>query len=250
MLMDGGTGGGEDWDSGRNTVLPFLRQKGIQALDAIILTHPDIDHVGGLASVLEGLKVRYVFDNGAESDTYAYRHFSREVSENRMAAGRRFILRRGDSIEGVKGVSILCLNPPAAWAKDPSVSINDMSLALKIGFGRSAMLFCGDIGEKAISEVMLSPPPLLKSGLIMLPHHGEKLSPGAEAFIDSVRPIYAVISQGMAAREVSRSEDTQSLLSAKGIKVFRTNDGGAVFAAADDKGLSVDNFAPRDKISR
>ena len=242
MLIDGGRGGGEDWDSGRNTVLPFLRQKGIQALDAVVLTHPDIDHVGGLASVLDGLKVRYVFDNGATSDTYAYRHFSREVLENRIAAGRRFILRRGDSIEGVKGVSILCLNPPAAWTKDPSVSVNDMSLALKVGFGGSAMLFCGDIGEKAISEAMLISPPLLKSSLIMLPHHGEKLSPWSEAFIDSVRPIYAVISQGRAAGEVSRSEDTQSLLSAKGIKIFRTNNGGSVFASMDGKNLSVDNF--------
>jgi len=242
MLIDGGTGGGDDWDSGRNTVLPFLRQKGIQALDAVVLTHPDIDHVGGLASVLGGLKVRYVFDNGATSDTYAYRHFSRKLSENRMGVGRRFILRRGDSIEGAKGVGIFCLNPPAAWVKDPSVSVNDMSLALKIGFGESAMLFCGDIGEKAISEVIFSSPTFLKSGLIMLPHHGEKLSPVSEAFIDSVRPVLAVISQGRSAGEISRSKDTQSLLSAKGIKVFRTNNGGSVFASLDGKNISAYNF--------
>ena len=251
MLIDGGTGSGEDWDSGRSTVLPFLRQKGIQVLDAVVLTHPDIDHVGGLASVLDGLKVRYLFDNGAASDTYAYMHFSRAVSENRIAtAGRRFILRRGDSIEGVKDVSIICLNPPAAWAKDANIPANDISLALRMGFGGSAMLFCGDIGEKAVSEVMLSSPQLLMSGLIMLPHHGEKLSPASEAFIDSVRPIYAVISQGRAVRELSRSEDTQNLLSAKGIKVFRTNDGGSVFASLDGKDLFADNFESRYKISR
>lgn len=249
MLIDGGRGGGEDWDSGRNTVLPFLRQKGIQVLDAVVLTHPDIDHVGGLGSVLDGLKARYVFDNGATSDTYAYRHFSRKLSENRMGADRRFILRRGDSIEGAKGVSIFCLNPPAAWAKDPSVSVNDMSIALKIGFGESAMLFCGDIEEKAISEAMLSSPSLLKSGLIMLPHHGEKLSPVSEAFIDSVRPVLAVISQGRAAGEVSRSENIQNFLSAKGIKVFRTNNGGSIFASSDGKNFSAYNFESEYEIS-
>src|SRR3989338_3005634 len=97
---------------------------------------------------------------------------------------------------------------------------------------------------------MLISPPLLKSSLIMLPHNGEKLSRGSEAFIDSVRPIYAVISQGRAAGEVSRSEDTQSLLSAKGIKIFRTNNGGSVFASMDGKNLSVDNFESKYKISR
>jgi len=250
MLIDAGTGGGEDWDSGRNTVLPFLRQKGIQVLDAVVLTHPDIDHVGGLASVLDGLKVRYVFDNGAASDTYAYRRFYRAMSEDGITAGRHFVLRRGDSIEGVKDVSIACLNPPADWTGDADIPANDISLVLRMGFGGSSMLFCGDIGEKAVSDMMLNSGPLIKSDLIMLPHHGEKLSPVSETFIDYVRPGYAVISQGRAAGEVSRSEDIRGLLSAKGIKVFRTNDGGAVFAAADDKGLSVDNFESKYKISR
>jgi len=250
MLIDGGTGSAEDRDSGRDTVLPFLRQKGVQVLDAMVLTHPDIDHVGGLTSVLEGLKVRYVFDNGAASDTYAYKRFRQAMSENRIAAGRHFILRKNDSIEGIKGMNILCLNPPPEWSKDAKISVNDMSLAMRMGFGNSFMLFCGDIEEDAISEMMFNSPQLLKADLIMLPHHGEKLGAAGEAFIDSVRPAYAVISQGRAAGEMSRSEEAEVLLSAKGIKVFRTNNGGAIFATADKKGLYVDNFESKYKISR
>ena len=248
MLIDGGTGSGEDRDSGRNTVLPFLRQKGIQVLDAVVLTHPDIDHVGGLASVLEGLKVKYVFDNGAESDTYAYRRFRR--AEERMPGLRRYILKRYDSIEGIKGTGILCFNPPAEWVKDSGIAANDASLALRMGFGDSVMLFCGDMGEKAVSEAMLDSPKLLKADLLMLPHHGEKMNPEREAFIDWVKPSYAVISQGGAAGETARSENACDLLSAKGIKVFRTNKGGAVFAVTDGKNLSTGNFESKYAISR
>ena len=248
MLIDGGTGSGEDRDSGRNTVLPFLRQKGIQVLDAVVLTHPDIDHVGGLASVLEGLKVRYVFDNGAGSDTYAYRRFSR--AEERAPGLRRFILKRYDSIEGIRGAGILCFNPPEEWVKDTGIQANDTSLALRVGFGGSIMLFCGDIGEKAVSEAMLDSPELLKADLLMLPHHGEKMNPGREAFIDWVKPSYVVISQGGAAGEMARSGEIFDLLSAKGMKVFRTNKGGAVFAVTDGKNLSVDNFESKQAISR
>ncbi len=248
MLIDGGTGSGEDRDSGRNTVLPFLRQKGIQVLDAVVLTHPDIDHVGGLASVLEGLKVRYVFDNGAGSDTYAFRRF-RRVQEN-VPGLKRFILKRHDSIEGIKDTGILCFSPPDGWIKDPNIPANDASLALRVGFGDTVMLFCGDMGEKAVSEAMLDSPKLLKADLLMLPHHGEKMNPEREAFIDWVKPSYAVISQGSAAGETARSEEVSGLLFAKGIKVFRTNKGGAVFAVTDGKNLSTGNFESKYAISR
>ncbi|MDD5546579.1 MAG: DNA internalization-related competence protein ComEC/Rec2 [Candidatus Omnitrophica bacterium] len=248
MLIDGGTGSGEDRDSGRGTVLPFLRQKGVQVLDAVVLTHPDIDHVGGLASVLEGMKVRYLFDNGAGSDTYAYRRFRR--AEKNLPGLRRFILERYDSIEGMKGVSILCFSPPVVWVKDAKVAANDASLALRMGFGDSVMLFCGDMGVKAVSEAMFTSPRLLKADLLMLPHHGEKMDAVKEAFVEWVKPSYAVISQGRAAGEVARSKELSDLLSAKGIEVFRTGKGGAVFAVTDGKDLSVGNFESKYTISR
>ena len=91
---------------------------------------------------------------------------------------------------------------------------------------------------------------LLKADLILLPHHGEKLSPERESFVDWVKPDYAVISQGRAAGELSRSEDTAGLLSSKGIRVFRTNSGGAIFASTGGKDLFVDNFESRHTITR
>ena len=159
-------------------------------------------------------------------------------------------MKRYDSIEGIKGTGILCFNPPAEWVKDADIPANDASLALRVGFGGSVMLFCGDMGEKAVFEAMMDSPKLLKADLLMLPHHGEKMNPEREAFIDWVKPSYAVISQGGAAGERARSEEFAGLLSAKGIRVFRTNKEGAVFAVTGGKDLSVDNFESKYVISR
>ena len=239
MLIDGGSGGGEDWDAGRNVVLPFLRSKGVQVIDAVVLTHPDADHSGGLVSILGGVDVRNVFEGGAGSGTGIYKSFEEIVSGRHIT---RHILKRGDSISGIKGVDLLCLNPYPGRAADPSIAVNDRSVAIAIRFGGCGFLFCGDIGEGPISEIALGYPGAIKSDLIMLPHHGEKLSAAAEAFIASAGPEYAVISQGRARREVAASVKIQQQLSAKGIKAYRTNADGAIFAVTDGKGLIVSNF--------
>jgi competence protein ComEC len=247
MLIDGGSGGGEDWDAGRNVILPFLRGKGVQVLDAVVLTHPDIDHVGGLVHVLENIDVRNVFESGAVSGTAVSRSFDSIVSGRRIT---RHILRRGDSVSGIEGVDILCLNPRPGLAGDPNAAVNDKSISMGIKFGDCRYLFCGDIGEGPISEISMGFPGEVKSKLMMLPHHGEKPSPAAEAFIAAVGPDFAVISQGRARREVAASRQLQERLSAKGIKAYRTNADGAIFAVTDGKGFFVSNFKSSRKISR
>ena len=175
-----------------------------------------------------------------------YARFRKAVSKKGI---KRLTLRRGDSIAGIRRVDIACLNPPSEWVKDPSVAVNDKSLVLKIRYGERTALLCGDIGARPISEIMLSPA-LIASDLILLPHHGDKTGIGTQDFIAEVKPAYAVISQGKAEKETARSADTARTLSSGGVRVFRTNCGGAVFAVTDGKGLFVDNFESSCKISR
>ncbi len=231
MLVDGGNGGKRD--IGRNVVLPFLRNKGISVIDAVVMTHPDSDHVGGLISVINGINVRQIFESGAKTESGAYIDFRSAALKNKI---KQRALKRGDLIEGLKDISLLCLNPPAEWLNDPAVSENDKSLALRIKYGQTAVLLCGDIGERPISE-MASLAPLIKAEVLMLPHHGQELTPEREALIDTVKPACAVISQGNTLSEMSRSGRTEELVSAKGIKVFRTNRDGAICAVINGKDI-------------
>lgn len=246
MLIDGGNGGAVgDRDNGRNVVLPFLRNKGISVIDAVVMTHPDLDHVGGLISVIKGIRVRQVFENGTRAESGAYLGFRSAAVKNKI---RRYILKRGDLIEGLKDISLVCLNPSAEWLNDPAVSENDKSLALRIKYGQTAVLLCGDIGERPISE-MVSLAPLIKAEVLMLPHHGQELTSEREALIDTVKPAYAVISQGNTLSEMTRSRKTEELVSAKGIKVFRTNRDGAIRAVINGENVFVGAFKDANEVS-
>ena len=243
MLIDGGNGG--DRDSGRNVVLPFLRNKGISVIDAAVMTHPDLDHVGGLISVIKGIRVRQVFENGTRAGSGAYLDFTNAALKNKV---RRRILKRGDSIEGFKNISLACLNPPAEWLDDPAVSENDKSLALRIKYGQTAVLLCGDIGERPISEI-LSLAPVIKADILMLPHHGQELNPEREALVDTVKPACAIISQGGTLSEMARSGKTEELILAKGIIAFRTNRDGAIRAVINGRDIFLDAFKDAGEIS-
>lgn len=243
MLIDGGAAGAGD--SGRNIILPFLRDKGISVIDAVILTHPDLDHVGGLISVIKGIRVRQIFETGTRAESGAYLDFRRAAVKNKI---KRHVLKRGDSIEGLRDIDLICLNPSAERLNDPAVDENDKSLVLRIKYKQVAVLLCGDIGEKPISDILRFAP-LVKAEILILPHHGQELTLVREALIDAVKPSYAVISQGNSLKEAARSRKTEEMVSAKGIKVFRTGRDGAICAVIDGRDVAMNVFRDADEVS-
>ena len=236
MLIDAGEG--INSDMGRNVVLPFLRSKGINIIDTVVLTHPDSDHVGGLASVVKELKVRHIFDNGVRAENQAYHNFQDAVIRRGLGSS---VLKRGDLIRGIKDTDLICLNPPKEWAGSTNVKANDGSLVVKVKYRDVDLLFCADIEQKAIINV-LKYEQMLGAELIMMPHHGEKLTQAGKVLIERVNPKYAVISQGKAPKEILNTEEMESFLLAEGIEVFRTNRDGAIFVVTDGKSIYVDNF--------
>jgi len=239
MLIDGGSGGQEGWDAGRDVVLPFLRYKGIQVLDAVVLTHPDSDHAGGLISVMGGMPVRYIFDGGAGSGSSVYRSFDNIVSGNRAV---KFLLKRGDSITGIRDISIFCLNPAPGLAQEENIPVNDKSVVLKVAFRGTSAMFCGDAVGGPLSEIAAAYPAQIKSSLLMMPHHGGEIEGGWEPFVCAAGPAIAVISQGGTQKEIERSSRLQEELGARGIEAYRTNSDGAVIAVSNGVKFHVDKW--------
>ena len=83
MLLDGGSGGDETGlDIGRSVLAPFFWNKGIHRIDAVVATHPDEDHIGGLLYVLENFDIGLVIDNGVHrNDTAVYRKYLQIIRE-------------------------------------------------------------------------------------------------------------------------------------------------------------------------
>lgn len=194
ILIDGG-GDSVYWQQrGRNvgltTVVPYLKYRGIEHLDLVILSHPHEDHLHGLLAVLEHFSIGMVVDNGQTHTTPSYAKYlelilAKEIPYQRLNAGDQLRLRGG--------VNLTVLHPHT-FRMGTSSDLNNNSLVINLSYqGRNA-LFTGDIDWEGM-EALLHSGTLSKVELVKVPHHGSKAALVPE-FYQVIQPRYAVISVG------------------------------------------------------
>lgn len=221
-------------DPGRSVVGPYLWARGITAVDLLILSHPDADHINGAASLLDGFRVGMVavspaFDRKEEGAWTARRATEEGARVVRLAAG--------DRVEGVPGAIIDVLGPPSGvnalrW------SDNDASVLVRLGDVRGpAALFTGDVQKNGITELLASPAGDVAADVITLPHHGSKSS-RSPALAADVRASFALVS----ARRGFASERTLEDYRQAGAIVLETWSEGAAAAERNGDGWRVMTF--------
>ena len=238
ILVDGGPAVSGGYDAGAHRVLPFLKRLGVRKLDAVVSTHPDADHVGGLAEVILGRKVGSVYASWAESETAAYRRFVRSAHEKglpvlRLAAGDAFHLGRGARID------VLASGNLSEWGDRPSaLSSNDRSIALAVQNGTARFLLLGDMEDRGIGRLM-ERFDLAADGLVT-PHHG---SPGPfwDALLERVSPKVAAISVGPN-NFGHPSPELLEILARRGVQVARTDLCGAIFITLRRDGAAMTSY--------
>ncbi len=228
LLVDAGT-----LEAGRYTVVPFLQFRGWQKLDALILTHPDEDHVGGALPVLRRVHVKRLLTNGATGTTQiAHRVLTlvqaRHVPTERLAAGMVFT--------GMPGVAITVMHPPPGWVPGTPPHSNDNSVVLKLTTGDVSVLLCGDVEEYGVPWLMAWGP-ALHSTVLKVPHHGSALGRAQRPFLEQVHPSLAVLSVGFL-HHLPTKEVMQDLV-AVGAKVLLTRRDGAITIRTDGTRLIV-----------
>jgi len=231
LLIDAGTD-----EAGRYTVVPFLRVQGIQALDALILTHFDADHAGGALAVLRHAHVRRLFTNGSRALTPTAHHVlalaeATRVPHERLAAGMR--------VTGASGLDMIVLHPPARFVPATEPSSNDNSLVMQVTKGHTSLLLCGDLEERGVPW-LLRWDQRLRSTVLKVPHHGSALGPWGRALVEQVRPSTAVISVGRLHRLPAAA--VLHDLEAVGAKTLLTRHAGAITIRTDGTRLLVDTY--------
>ena len=236
MLIDGGPAG--ENDAGRWAILPFLWNKGINEIDAVLLTHPDTDHVGGLASVLKNVKVNYVFDNGMPKESISYNNYKAAVTEK---VPHYRIIKQGEKISGFPQVRLLVIHPPEPHLAGSAADTNNNSLVLKLVYQDVSFLFCADIQKQAI-EQLLSYSPMLKSTVIKVPHHGSDEGEERDYLFQAVSAQLAVISVDRDTRFGVPAPEVAERLEQLGAKVYKTSDSGAVIISTDGQDVRVETM--------
>ncbi len=237
VLVDGGGIAATPFDVGERVVLPYLLDHGGRKLDAVVLTHADYDHIGGLFAIVDSMDVREVWEGGARWEKPAYRRLlgaarSRGVPRRRLRAGETF--RWG-------GVLWEILAASGAPGKAPPENENDRSIVMRLTLGESSVLLTGDAGEELERE-LLSSGAALQADVLKVAHHGSRSSTGAP-FLEAVRPRFAILSSRESVGWPLPSSIVLDRLRSAGIDYARTDKHGAITIRLDANGeMEVETF--------
>ena len=168
-------------------IVRFLNSRGVDTLQAVLITHPHPDHMGGIFQLLSTFRVKRVYDNGQPIDDMPrcdiYRWYKERVRAlphyRRLGAGNT--LRYGNvTVEVLWPVELRT----GGW--------NQNSLVLKISYSGRVFLLMGDTDEK-VEAALIERESSLEADVLKAGHHGSE-GTLSERFLKDVLPSYAVIS--------------------------------------------------------
>jgi competence protein ComEC len=215
VLVDGGPG--KILLSALGKVMPFYDR----SIDAIVVTHPDQDHIAGFIDLLKSYKVGAVFEPGTKSKTNVYQTFESTVEAKNV---KTFLARRGMKIILDKEVSLEILFPD----RDVSgLATNEGSIIARLVYGKSSVMLTGDAPEGVESYLVYLDGKGLKSDVLKVGHHGSKISSSAP-FLGFVSPKYAAISVGADNKYGHPTAETLDRLSQFGVETGRTDKNGTL----------------------
>lgn len=231
LLVDtGGTSG--RFDVGDRVVTPALWASGVRRLDWLLVTHADLDHIGGAASVLTNFRPREIWD-GVPVERDVERQALRNLAVASGVPWRQ--VQRGDVLS-LGPVEIAALNPPLPEWERPRVR-NDDSVVLRVRFGDVEFLLTGDVGESAEQEMPLGDD-RARIRILKVAHHGSRSS-SSPAFVGAYAPQVAIASAGRSNPFGHPSPSVLERLRAAGARVFRTDRDGAVIVETDGRIVNV-----------
>ncbi|MFA7399056.1 MAG: DNA internalization-related competence protein ComEC/Rec2, partial [Sideroxydans sp.] len=181
MLYDTGPDFAGESDSGNRILIPSLRGVGIAKLDGLMLSHDDIDHIGGTHSVMQALPIEWV----SSSLKAGHPLLSTVKQHNSCTDGQSWAW---------DGVRFEVLHPSDLDDSDKKHD-NDQSCVLRISVGARSVLLVGDIEKASESRLLALHMHDLPSTLLIAPHHGSKSS-SSEEFVNTVSPQQVVFTTG------------------------------------------------------
>lgn len=186
ILIDAGVWS-PGYNSGKSVITPHLRARGIDKLDAVILSHPHADHIGGIIDLIENIQIDVIYNSGYEYDSNLYKNYLSLAEEMKIPVKA---ISSGDTLAIDPALLVLVLGPDGEiHGADP----NEHSVILEIVYGATEFLFTGDAGIHQEERLLTRFGDLLNTDVLKVGHHGSRTSSG-NSFLKQATPEKAIIS--------------------------------------------------------
>lgn len=217
------------YDRTSNEVLSFLRERGVDHLELLIITHYDRDHVGGVRAIGSEIAIDMVYLPAYEGVDKNYRTLMSAIETLGLPT------RRIDKTLPLQlGDAHLSINPSGVTfvpdAKGDEGNDNDLSLVTSLTCGADTFILTGDLEKDGI-EAYLNVG-YGRFDVLKVPCHGEKCSCTVE-FLEDVQPQIAIITDSV---DDPAAKKTLKLLAEKGIDTYRTSVDGTIVVQGDGAG--------------
>ena len=217
LLYDTGPAYASGFNTGTAVVLPFLRNSGISALDMLVQSHGDNDHIGGLQGLIGEIPISRVISSVPDQIP------QRQVRE----------CRDGQSWHW-DGVHFRVLHP----SETTGLSANNRSCVVRVQTQDLTLLLSGDIEKVAERSLLQRHGAGLKSNVLVVPHHGSKTS-STRDFIRAVSPEIAIFPVGYRNRFGLPSQGIISRYREHGARLLSTAESGAIQINTTRTGITV-----------
>lgn len=226
FLIDGGPSGQVVNELGK--VLPFWQRK----IDAVLLTHPQADHMSGLIEVMKRFQVERILINPIKNDTAEWREFFQVIRD------KQILIRHFWQSELLvdNEIIIQALWPPVEKLGIPAADseLNSLSLVSLLKFGNFRALLLGD-SELGLENPALEFFPWQKVDLMKIPHHGSKNAVSRQS-LSKLLPKLGIISAGKGNSYNLPNKETIEFLEKSNVRVLRTDQSGTIEVVSDGRG--------------
>jgi competence protein ComEC len=155
LLYDTGPLYSAESDAGQRIVVPYLRATGVERLDVLVVTHRDSDHSGGVVAIQDAVPI------------------TRTLTSMSELAGERCAAGQGWEWDGVR---FTMLHPLPADYESRGLKTNNLSCVLRIENAAGSVLLTADIEARDEKLLLAGSPALLRSDVLLAPHHGSRTS--------------------------------------------------------------------------
>lgn len=226
ILIDAGEAGTAD------TVVSYLKEKGIKNIDCCIATHPHSDHIGALYRIFEEFSVDTVLLPDIPDEliptTSTYEKFldGLENVKNIIPTGA------GDNFD-FGSLNLDILGPVKEYD-----DLNQMSLVSKVSFGNTSVMLTGDTETPAETDMLKKRDVDYSADILKVGHHGSKTST-SEKWLKAVNPHFAVVSCGLDNDYGHPHKSIVNRLENFGVEYYRTDLEGHILFKSDGNEITL-----------